>query len=93
MTTRINSSAPKTASRGTRKLAGGASDAPATGVDLTSAAASSNPKMPHDRDETVGMTGGVPSARVQQGARDLKRGVQDTSRAPEADNAYKKLTK
>ena len=37
------------------------------------------------------MTGGEPSAAVQQGARDLKRGLQDTSRAPEADRAYKKL--
>jgi hypothetical protein len=47
--------------------------------------------MPHERDESAGATGGVPSARVQQGGRDLKRGVQDTSRAPEADTAYRKL--
>lgn len=39
------------------------------------------------------MTGGVQSSRVQQGARDLKRGIQDTSRAPETDDAYKKLKK
>ncbi len=39
------------------------------------------------------MTGGVPSEVVQQGARDLKRGLEDTSRAPEADQAYKKLKK
>lgn len=48
-------------------------------------------KMPHERDEKVGATDGVPSERVRQGSRDLKRGVQDTSRAPEADNAYRKL--
>ena len=49
--------------------------------------------MPNDRDEKVGMTGGIPSPVVQQGARDLKRSVQDTSRAPEADAAYTKLKK
>jgi hypothetical protein len=62
-------------------------------VDLTSAAASSEPALPHERDESVGMTGGLPSGAVQQGARDLKRGLEDTSRAPEADRAYKKLKK
>jgi hypothetical protein len=40
-----------------------------------------------------GMTGGVQSPVVQQGARDLKRGLQDTSRAPEAEAAYRKLKK
>lgn len=64
-----------------------------TGVDLTSPAASTSPPMPHERDQAAGMTGGVPSRRVQQGQRDLKRGVQDTSRAPEADSAYRKLKK
>ncbi|MEP7099708.1 MAG: hypothetical protein ABI781_04320 [Burkholderiales bacterium] len=62
-------------------------------VDLTSPAASTSPPMPHERDEGTGMTGGVPSPSVQQGQRDLKRGVQDTSRAPEADTAYRKLKK
>ncbi len=51
------------------------------------------PELPHERDEKAGATGGVPSARVQQGARDLKRGVRDTSRAVEADQAYRKLKK
>ena len=53
----------------------------------------SEPAMPHERDESTSMTGGVPSKVVQQGARDLKRGLEDTSRAPEADRAYKKLKK
>lgn len=61
---------------------------PGTQVDTTSAAGSSMPELPNDRDEKVGMTGGEPSARIQQGARDLKRGVQDTSRATEADATY-----
>ncbi len=52
------------------------------------------PALPHDRDEKdSATTGGVQSAEVQQGARDLKRGLQDTSRAPEANEAYKKLKK
>ena len=62
-------------------------------VDLTSPAPSASPAMPHERDEAAGMTGGVPSETVRQGARDLKRGVQDTSRAPEADKAYRDLKK
>lgn len=55
--------------------------------------APSEPALPHERDEGTGMTGGVPSEVVQQGARDLTRGLEDTSRAPEADRAYKKLKK
>ena len=64
-----------------------------TGVDLTSPADSRSPAMPHERDESTGMTDGVPSKRVQQGHSDLKRGVQDTSRAIESDAAYRKLKK
>ena len=51
------------------------------------------PALPHERDESSNMTGGLPSEVVQQGARDLKRGLEDTSGAPEADRAYKKLQK
>lgn len=53
----------------------------------------SGPALPHERDEGTDMTGGVPSPVVQQGARDLKRGLEDTSRGPEADRACKKLKK
>ncbi len=62
-------------------------------IDLTSPAESTSPSLPNERDERAGMTDGVPSAKVRQGERDLKRGVQDTSRAPEADDAYRKLKK
>jgi hypothetical protein len=62
-------------------------------VDLATGEDSSNPQMPHERDEGVGMTDGKPSERVRRGHDDLKRGVQDTSRAPEADRAYEKLKK
>jgi len=63
----------------------------ARGVDLTRPERSSRPHMPHERDESTGSTGGVPSERVQQGYGDVERGVQDTSRAPEADTAYRAL--
>lgn len=49
------------------------------------------PKLPHERDESVGMTGGVPSKAVQQAYRDVKRGLQDTSRGTAANIAYEKL--
>lgn len=65
-------------------------------VDTTAparAGTASTPKLPHEQDESVGSTGGIPSPRVQQGNRDLKRGLVDTSRAPEADAAYRKLKK
>jgi hypothetical protein len=64
-----------------------------THVDLTSPQASTSPSMPHERDEGGGMTGGVPSREDQQGHRDLKRGIEDTSRAPEADETYRQLKK
>jgi hypothetical protein len=59
-------------------------------VDTTSPQESSMPALPSERDEKVGMTGGVQSELIQQGALDLKRGIQDTGRATEADAAYKK---
>jgi len=52
---------------------------------------SSTPHMPHDRDERVGMTDGKPSEAIRKAHDDVERGVKDTTRAPEADAAYKKL--
>lgn len=49
------------------------------------------PKLPHERDESVGATGGVPSAAVQQAYKDVKRGLQDTSRGAAANTAYEQL--
>ena len=51
------------------------------------------PKLPHERDESVGSTGGVPSAAVQQAYKDVKRGLQDTSRGAAAAAAYEQLKK
>ncbi|MEP6873343.1 MAG: hypothetical protein ABI887_03190, partial [Burkholderiales bacterium] len=48
-------------------------------------------KLPHERDETAGVTDGVQDARIAQGNADIKRGVVDTSRATESDRAYRKL--
>lgn len=50
-----------------------------------------DPKLPHERDESVGMTDGAPSPKMRQAHQDLSRGLQDTGRGPEADRAYKKL--
>lgn len=53
--------------------------------------AQASPRLPHENDEAVGSTADVPSKRIQLGLRDLQKGIQDTSRAPEADSAYRKL--
>ncbi|KQW37445.1 hypothetical protein [Rhizobacter sp. Root404] len=60
-------------------------------VDLVDPGDSTNPHMPHDRDERVGMTDGKPSEAIKKAHDDVERGVKDTTRAPEADAAYKKL--
>lgn len=49
-----------------------------------------SPKMPHERDQSVEMTGGIQSKKVQQAAKDIQNGLKDTSRALEADAAYQK---
>jgi hypothetical protein len=66
---------------------------PDADVNLTSPKPSSSASMPNERDESVGMTGGIQSPRVQQAGRDVKRGLKDTSRATEADVAYQKQKK
>lgn len=100
MTIRIGRSrAPSTASDTVSRTAPQAT-AKAAAIDLTKKSpgknpltSSSIPHLPHERDEVVGATGAVPSEKVRQGYRDLKRGLQDTSRAPEADATYDKLKK
>ena len=49
------------------------------------------PRLPHERDESVGPTGGVSRVPIQQAYRDLTRGMQDTDRGPEAGRLYRKL--
>ena len=48
------------------------------------------PKLPHERDESVDMTHGQPDAQVEQAYRDVQRGLQDTDRGPPAGAAYQK---
>lgn len=64
-----------------------------TTANSPSKSPAAGPQLPHDRDEKAGSTDGVPSKRVQQAARDLKRGLQDTSGSTETDAAYRKLKK
>ena len=47
------------------------------------------PKLPHERDESVDMTDGIPSAEMQQAYRDLERGLVDTDAGLEAYNVGK----
>ena len=65
--------------------------APTTANGSASATTPTAPKLPHEHDESVGATGGIPSATVQQAYRDVKRGLQDTSRGTAANAAYEKL--
>lgn len=47
------------------------------------------PHLPHERDQSVGMTDGNPSPKVQQAYKDLKRGLVDTDAGREAHNVGK----
>ena len=76
--------------RARRTATGGPPPAAERSIDLTQHRAG-QPKLPHEADESTGSTGGVPSQRFQQAQRDVQGGLQDTSRAPEADAAYRKL--
>jgi hypothetical protein len=48
-------------------------------------------ELPSDRDEATDMTAAEPDPQVKQAAKDLKRGLSDTSKGAETDRAYKKL--
>jgi hypothetical protein len=47
--------------------------------------------LPHERDESTDMTADAPDPTVLQAQQDVKRGLQDTSKAPEMNRAYSKL--
>lgn len=51
------------------------------------------PRLPHERDQSVGMTDGVPSPKVQQAYRDVTQGQQDTGLSPVTNHTYEKLKK
>lgn len=47
------------------------------------------PHLPHERDQSVGMTDGNPSPKVQQAYKDVKRGLVDTDEAKRAHSVGK----
>ena len=47
--------------------------------------------MPHERDQSTDMTPEANDPVIEQAARDVKRGMKDTSKGPEMDKAYDKL--
>ncbi len=60
----------------------------ATPADVS---AESSLSLPHERDQALDMTSDANNPQVEQAARDVKRGVKDTSKAPEMDQTYRKL--
>ncbi|MCX2861250.1 hypothetical protein OOZ63_05285 [Paucibacter sp. PLA-PC-4] len=53
--------------------------------------ATKKPSPPDEHDAPAGRIAGRPSAPLRQALRDVLRGVQDTSRATEAQRSYVKL--
>ncbi|MBA3594191.1 MAG: hypothetical protein H0W47_10400 [Polaromonas sp.] len=47
--------------------------------------------LPHERDQSVGMTDDTPDPQVAQASKDLRRGLKDTGKGPAMDAAYDKL--
>lgn len=47
--------------------------------------------LPHERDQSIDMTPDQPAGKIKQASADVKRGIKDTSKAAETDQAYKKL--
>jgi hypothetical protein len=54
------------------------------------ASAEASLELPNDRDQSTGMTAAEPDPQVQQAAKDLKRGLSDTSKGAETDKTYQK---
>lgn len=65
----------------------------ATGDPLSAkeASAKSNLRLPHERDEDASMTNPAVQPRIHQAAKDLERGLKDTSRSTETDQTYHRL--
>lgn len=58
--------------------------------DQRDASAEASLELPHERDQSTGMTGGKRSARVEQAGKDVERGLRDTAKGPEMDQTYQK---
>jgi hypothetical protein len=63
----------------------GAADSPSDASDEASLA------LPHERDQSVGMTDQTPDPQVEQASKDLGRGLKDTGKQPPMDAAYDRL--
>ena len=48
-----------------------------------------SPHLPHERDQSVGMTDGIPSPEMQQAYKDVTRGLVDTDAGRQAHNVGK----
>ena len=59
--------------------------------DATDGSAQDALASPNDRDQTKDMTSDQVDPKIRQAAKDLERGLQDTSNALETDKTYKKL--
>jgi hypothetical protein len=55
------------------------------------AAVEASAQLPHERDQSTDMTAATPDPAIHQAAKDLKRGLSDTSKGAEMDKAYRKL--
>ncbi len=56
------------------------------GADASLREQADMPQLPHERDQSVGMTDGNSSAAMQQAYKDVKRGLVDTDAGREAHN-------
>ena len=46
--------------------------------------------LPHERDQATAMTNAKPDPEMKQAKRDVDNGLQDTSKEPEMNTAYKR---
>lgn len=56
----------------------------------TDSAVNNTLELPHHRDQAVDMTNSQNSPVIEQAAKDVDKGLQDTSKAPEMHRTYKK---
>lgn len=55
------------------------------------ASVESSLELPHERDQATDMTADAPDPKIKQAAKDVAKGMSDTSKAPELDATYRKL--
>ena len=76
------------------KSADPAADTPASppgpGDTSQSRNTQTDPKLPHERDESSSHQGSEPRARIEQARQDVESGKVDTSKKPEMDATYER---